>query len=97
MYDVREERLIGCWDYKASHMYIKSGTKSIAKNAFFGLNFQHIELPDSIEQIDETAFYRCFNMKMISIPEKHYKRIYNLIPSYIIKYALVNGISFIIK
>ena len=97
LYDVREERLIGCWDYKASHMYIKSGTKSIAKNAFFGLNFQYIELPDSIEEIDETAFYRCLNMKTISIPTKHYRRINNLIPSYIRKYALVNGISILIK
>ena len=95
LYDVIEERLIGCWDYKASHMYIKSGTKSIAKNAFFGLNFQHIELPDSIEEIDETAFYRCLNMKTISIPAKHYKRIYNLIPSYIRKYVIENdGLPF---
>ena len=93
LYDVREKRLIGCWDYKAPHIYIKSGTKCIAKNAFFGLNFQHIELPDSIEEIDETAFYHCLNMKTILISAKHYKRIYNLMPSYIKKYALVNGVK----
>ena len=88
LYDVREKRLIGCWDYKAPHMYIKSGTKSIAKNAFFGLRFQYIKLPDSIEEIDETAFYRCVNLCKIAIPSHQYKRIYKLIPSYIRGYVV---------
>ena len=88
LYDNFEKRLIGCWNYEASTIFIKSGTKRIGKNAFFGLNFQYIELPDSIEEIDETAFYRCLNIKTISIPTKHYNRIYNLIPSYIRGYVV---------
>ena len=88
LYDNFEKRLIGCWNYEASTIFIQSGTKRIGKNAFFGLNFQYIELPDSIEEIDETAFYRCLNIKTISIPTKHYKRIYNLIPSYIRGYVV---------
>lgn len=88
LYDNFEKRLIGCWDYEASTIFIQSGTKRIGKNAFFGLDCQYIELPDSIEEIDETAFYRCLNMKTISIPTKHYKRIYKLIPSYIRRYVV---------
>ena len=88
LYDNFEKRLIGCWNYEALTIFIKSGTKRIGKNAFFGLNFQYIELPDSIEEIDETAFYRCLNIKTISIPTKHYNRIYNLIPSYIRGYVV---------
>ena len=83
MYDVKEKRLIACWDYEASHIYIQSGTKIIGKNAFFGLNFQYVDIPDSIEVIDETSFYWCFNLCNIVIPSHKYKRIYNLIPSYI--------------
>lgn len=95
LYDVKEKRLIGCWDYEASHMYIKSGTKSIGKNAFFGLDFQYVDIPDSIEEIDETSFYWCFKLCNIAIPSHQYKRIYNLIPSYIREYVLEdNGLPF---
>ena len=95
LYDVKEERLIGCWDYEASHMYIKSGTKSIGKNAFFGLGFQYIDIPDSIEDVDETSFYWCSNLCNFAIPSHQYKRIYNLMPSYIRKYILEdNGLPF---
>ena len=83
LYDNFEKRLIGCWDDEASTIFVQSGTKCIGKNAFFGLNVQYIELPDSIEEIDETAFYRCFNLCKIAIPSQQHKRIYKLIPSYI--------------
>ena len=88
LYDVKEKRLIACWDYEASYMYIQSGIKSIGKNAFFGLNFQYVYIPDSIEVIDETSFYWCFNLCNIVIQSHKYKRTYNLIPSYIKKYVL---------
>ena len=87
LYDNFEKRLIGCWDDEASTIFIQSGTKRIGKNAFFGLSFQYVELPDSIEEIDETAFAWCFNLCKITIPSHQYKRIYNLIPSYIRKYV----------
>ena len=88
LYDNFEKRLIGCWDYEASTIFIQSGTKRIGKNAFFGLDFQHIELPDSIEEIDETAFYMCSNLCKIVIPSHQYKRICKLIPSYIRGYVV---------
>ena len=88
LYDNFEKRLIGCWNYEASTIFIQSGTKRIGKNAFFGLSFQYVELPDSIEEIDETAFYWCFNLCKITIPSHQYKRIYKLIPSYIRGYVV---------
>lgn len=88
LYDVLEERLIGCWDYTALRIYIQEGTLFLGKNAFFGLEFQYIEIPDSIKVIDETAFYRCLKLCNIAIPSNQYKRIYNLIPSYLKKYAI---------
>ena len=88
LYDNFENRLIGCWNYDALTIFIQSGTKRIGKNAFFGLNVQYIELPDSIEEIDETAFYWCFNLCKIAIPSHQYKRIYKLIPSYIRGYVV---------
>lgn len=87
LYDMTEKRLIGCYNYEESHIYIKSGTKSIGKNAFFGLDIQFVYIPESIEDIDETSFYWCFNLHSIAIPSHQYKRIYNLIPSYIKKYV----------
>ena len=94
LYDNFEKRLIGCWNYEESIIFIQSGTKRIGKNAFFGLNFHYIGLPDSIEEIDETAFYRCFNIKTISIPTEQHKRIYKLIPSYIRGYVEDDGLPF---
>lgn len=88
LYDVLEKRLIGCWDYTALRIYIQEGTLFLGKNAFFGLDIQYIEIPDSIEAIDETAFYRCLKLCNIAIPSNNYKRIYNLIPSYLRKYAM---------
>ena len=95
LYDVKEKRLIGCWNYKTSHIYIQSDTKSIGKNAFWGLDFQHIDMPDSIEEIEETSFYGCYNLRNIAVPDHQYKKIYNLIPSYIKKYVFEdNGLPF---
>ena len=85
---MREKRLIGCWKYQATHFYIKKGTKIIGKNALLGMNFQYIVLPDSIEEIDETAFYYCLNLMHIEIPSYQYTKIYNLLPSYLREYVI---------
>ena len=95
LYDIEEKRLIGCWNCRTSHIYIQNGTKSIGKNAFFGLNFQYVDIPGSIENIDKTSFYGCFKLCNIAIPSHQYKRIFNLIPSYIKEYVLEdNGLPF---
>lgn len=95
LYDLREKRLIGCWKYQATHFYIKKGTRIIGKNALFGMNFQYIVLPDSIEEIAETAFYHCSNLMHIEIPSYQYSKIYNILPSYMRKYVIEdNGLPF---
>ena len=70
------------------NFYIKKGTKIIGKNALLGMNFQYILLPDSIEEIDETAFYYCFNLMHIEIPSYQYSKIYNILPSYLREYVI---------
>ena len=80
LYDESEKCLIGCWNYATSYLCIKSGTKKLGKHALFGLNFQYIEIPESIEFIDEDAFFHCFDLVHIAIPSIQYNRIYNLIP-----------------
>ena len=77
LYDESEKCLIGCWNYATSYLCIKSGTKKLGKHALFGLNFQYIEIPESIEFIDEDAFRGCFDLVHIAIPSIQYNRIYN--------------------
>ena len=95
LYGESEKCLIGCWNYATSYLCIKSGTKKLGKNALFGLNFQYIEIPESIEFIDENAFWNCFDLLHIAIPSIQYNRIYNLIPLSIRDLVLEdNGLPF---
>ena len=95
LYGESEKCLIGCWNYATSYLCIKSGTKKLGKNALFGLNFQYIEIPESIEFIDENAFFHCFDLLHIAIPSIQYNRIYNLIPLSIRDLVLEdNGLPF---
>lgn len=95
LYDESEKCLIGCWNYATSYLCIKSGTKKLGKHALFGLNFQYIEIPKSIEFIDEDAFFHCFDLVHIAIPSIQYNRIYNLIPLSIRDLVLEdNGLPF---
>lgn len=45
---------------------------------------RQIKLPQSLEYIDETAFYWCFNLEQIIVP-KGMKNISRLIPAYLQK------------
>ena len=95
LYDESEKCLIGCWNYATSYLCIKSGTKKLGKHALFGLNFQYIEIPESIEFIDEDAFKYSFDLVHIAIPSIQYNRIYNLIPLSIRDLVLEdNGLPF---
>ena len=95
LYDESEKCLIGCWNYATSYLCIKSGTKKLGKHALFGVNFQYIEIPESIEFIDEDAFFHCFDLVHIAIPSIQYNRIYNLIPLSIRDLVLEdNGLPF---
>ena len=59
------------------------------------MNFLYVVLPDSIEEIDETAFYCCHDFMHIDIPSNKYTKIYNILPSYMRKYVMEdNGLPF---
>lgn len=86
LYDIREERLITVLNSIKS-IWINKETRIIGKNAFFGLDIKYIYLPETVMQIDETAFYHCFQLKSILVPQKQYLRIFNIMPSYVKEYV----------
>ena len=61
---------------------IPNGIKLLGANSFFGKTVRQIKLPQSLEYIDETAFYWCFNLEQIIVP-KGMKNISELIPAYL--------------
>jgi len=63
---------------------IPNGVKLLGANSFFGKTMRQIKLPQSLEYIDETAFYWCFNLEQIIVP-KGMKNISRLIPAYLQK------------
>ncbi len=82
LYDIRENRLIAFIGNK-SVVGIAKGTKSIGKNAFFNADIEFITLPNSIEFVDETAFYWCFNLKTIYIPMGMDCKFKEILPDYV--------------
>ena len=89
LYDIREERLITVLN-NIKIIRIKNGTRTISKHAFFGLQIQYIYLPETIIEVDETAFYYCSQLKSIIVSKNQYPRMLNIIPSYVKEYV-TNG------
>ena len=83
LYDDYENRLIGCTNGSNGYLMIRNRTKLIGKNAFLGLVFSDLFLPDTIQHIEETAFWGCSNLRNIYVPSRQFDRIHNLIPLYI--------------
>lgn len=48
---------------------IERGVTSIGKEAFMGLAITSVDIPDTVENIGEFAFYDCDKLKKITIPE----------------------------
>ena len=70
-----------------SEIEVPKGTKVIGKNAFFGADFVKVLLPNSIEYVDETAFYWCFNLfnnsKGIIVPSNSIDKFKKILPNYL--------------
>ena len=49
---------------------VKDGTKKILKNAFNTANVIEVSIPESVEEIEEYAFYSAKRLKRINIPSK---------------------------
>lgn len=81
LYDIKEKRLISYLGHD-ENICIPNGVKLLGANSFFGKTVRQIKLPQSLEYIDETAFYWCFNLEQI-IVSKGMKSISELIPTYL--------------
>ena len=66
--DIINNNIISYWGEDTVYI-IDDSIKSIGVNAFFGSKLEQIELPNSIEYIDETAFAWCFNLNSVRIPK----------------------------
>lgn len=82
LYDIRERRLIALVGNKPI-IRIKDNVKSIGRNAFFGTDVTYIFLSNSIEFIDETAFLRCFNLKIIYVPMGMKLKFKKMLPNHV--------------
>lgn len=83
LYDIKEKRLISYLG-DDENICIPNGVKLLGANSFLGKTMRQIKLPQSLEYIDETAFYWCFNLEQIIVP-KGMKNISRLIPAYLQK------------
>lgn len=48
---------------------IEKGTRRIGDGAFSNSSLQSIEIPDSVTQIGNNAFYLCTSLQSINIPD----------------------------
>lgn len=82
LYDIRERRLIAYVGNKPI-IRIKDNVKSIGKNAFFCTDVTYIFLSNSIEFVDDTAFYWCSNLKIIYVPMGMELKFKKILPNYV--------------
>lgn len=82
LYDIRERRLIAYVGNKPI-IRIKNNVKSIGKNAFFCTDVTYIFLSNSIEFVDDTAFYWCSNLKIIYVPMGMELKFKKILPNYV--------------
>lgn len=63
LFDKTSHTLLFCFDKKpGQHYVVPEGTARIAAHAFHGCEFAKITLPDSLQEIGECAFLRCYQM-----------------------------------
>jgi len=80
--DTDDKRIISYWG-KENKYKVNEHVKSIGACAFFGAIIEEVELPKSIDYIDETAFDWCFNLKRIVVPKGLKYDISKLLSSYL--------------
>lgn len=59
----------GAFAYSYCNIQLPSNIKKIGKSLFEGSSFTHIEIPESVEEIEDLAFSGCTNLVEITIGE----------------------------
>lgn len=80
--DKRNNNLIAYFG-NSKDLEIPEGVEKIGRNAFFSANFETANMPSSIKEIDETAFYGCSNLKFIYVLMKTHDDNPHLFPKYL--------------
>ena len=51
------------------HLIIEEGIQYIGKDAFYSTNISSVDIPDTVTEIGDEAFYACYNLKDVDIPD----------------------------
>ena len=69
LFNKQEKKLVYYPQASASHSYaIPEGIRAIGSDAFSSVQLYEIELPESLECIEDYAFTSCYNLQRINIP-----------------------------
>ena len=75
------QRLISYWG-KGENFTVPYGVKCIGEKAFWGSNLKIINLPSTIESIEDYAFARCFNLKQVMVPSDSFIKFKKIMSKY---------------
>ena len=51
------------------HLIIEEGIQYIGKDAFYSTNISSVDIPDTVTEIGDEAFFACYNLKDVDIPD----------------------------
>lgn len=67
LYNKTGNILLACPKKRKGIVKIKNGTQTITANAFYGSSIEEIEMPDSVKNLKEGAFYNCQKLKKVKL------------------------------
>lgn len=67
LYDKTGNTLLACPKKRRGAVKIKNGTQTITDNAFYGSSIEEIEMPDSVKNLKECAFYNCQKLQKVNL------------------------------
>lgn len=56
--------------FQMSKIVVPDGITKIGREAFKGSNIEEVVLPDSVKEIEDSAFENCISLKMIRLPQR---------------------------